>query len=376
MKIAIDARSLEGNKTGVGRYLENILKIWSDRPDSEFVLYFKDNIPQLDFLKSGNFKLKKLENPLGFSSNFFFQHFLLPYSVSRDRADFFFSPFYLQPFFCSVKSAIVLHDISYEAHPEWFDRKSQFILKTLSKISAHRADIIFTVSNYSKAEVMKYYGLSSQKIIVTSLAPDSSFHREEDAEKIEKAKAKYGLSKFVFCVGTIFTRRHTVEIIDAFEKFLETDGNFQLCVVGKNKTFPFVDIDDNIYRINRQFGGKKIIHLDFLEEDDLMALYDGCAAVIYLSDYEGFGLPIVEAQFFEKPVITSRNTSLVEVARDSVEFVEKNEADFIFQSFQKVLQDDSYRASLISKGKENIGRFSWRNTAELTIKEIIKSLTR
>lgn len=376
MKIAIDARSLEGNKTGVGRYLENILKIWSDRPDSEFVLYFKDDIPQLDFLKSSNFKLKKLENPFGFSSNFFFQHFLLPYSISRDRADFFFSPFYLQPFFCPVKSAIVLHDISYEAHPEWFDRKSQFILKTLSKISARRADIIFTVSNYSKAEVMKYYGLSSQKIIVTPLAPDSSFRREEDAEKIEKAKAKYGLSKFVFCVGTIFTRRHVVEIVDAFEKFLEIDGSFQLCVVGKNKTFPFVDIDDNINRINRQFGGKKIIHLDFLEEDELMALYDGCAAVIYLSDYEGFGLPIVEAQFFEKPVITSRNTSLVEVAKDSVEFVEKNEADFIFQSFQKVLQDDSYRASLISKGKENIGRFSWRNTAELTIKEIIKSLTR
>lgn len=374
MRIAIDARSLEGDKTGVGRYLENLLRMWAERKDCEFILYFKEEIPKRDFLDSEVFTLKKLENPLGFSSNFFFQHVLLPYSLKKDRADFFFSPFYLRPFFCPVRSAIVLHDISYEAHPEWFDSKSQFILRTLSKFSARRADIIFTVSQYSKGEIIKYYDTDPDKIVVTPLAPDSSFRLEEDAEKIRKIKDKYGLSKFIFCVGTFFARRHIPEIIGAFDRFSEKDDSCQLCLVGKNKTFPFVDIDKMINDANEGSEEKKIVHADFLEEDELMALYSSCGAVVYLSDYEGFGLPVVEAQFFDKPVISSNNTSLAEVGGDSVEFVEHNQAEDIAAAFERVLGDDDHRELLIAKGKENIKRFSWRKCADTTLSSILKNV--
>lgn len=374
MRIAIDARSLEGDKTGVGRYLENLLRIWAEKKDCEFILYFKDDIPKRDFLDSEAFTLKKLENPLGFSSNFFFQHILLPCSLKKDKADFFFSPFYLRPFFCPVRSAIVLHDISYEAHPEWFDSKSQFILRTLSRFSARRADIILTVSQYSKSEIIRCYDTDPDKIIVTPLAPDSSFRPEEDMEKILKIKDKYGLGKFIFCVGTFFTRRHIPEIIDAFNRFSEKDDSYQLCLVGKNKTFPFVDIEKMINDANTEFKEKKIIHLGFLEEDELKALYSSCSAVIYLSDYEGFGLPVVEAQFFDKPVISSNNTSLVEVGGDSVEFVEENKAEDIADAFGKVLGDNEYRESLTLKGKENIKRFSWGKCADATLSSILKNV--
>jgi len=370
MKIAIDARSLEGDRTGVGRYLENVLKIWRGRRDCDFILYFKDEIPERDFPDSENFVLKKLENPFGFSSNFFFQHCLLPYSLKKDKADFFFSPFYLRPLFCPVPSAIVLHDISYEAHPEWFDRKSQFILKTLSKVSARRADVIFTVSDYSKGEIMKYYKIASDKIVVTPLAPDGGFYKEEDARKIGEAKNKYGLSKFILCVGTMFTRRHTEGIIKAFEKFSENNGEYQLCLVGKNKTFPFVDIDEMAKNVNEKFKKKKIIRVESVAEDELMTLYSSCDAVIYLSDYEGFGLPVVEAQFFRKPVITSGNTSLLEVGGEAVEFVERNDAASILKSFRRVLEDEDYYNALVAKGEKNIHRFSWEKCAGKTLEGI------
>lgn len=371
MKIAIDARSLEGNKTGVGRFLENILKVWHNRKEAEFVLYFKDEIPDKNFLKADNFVLRRIKNPLGFSSNFFFQHILLPYELKKDKADFFFSPFYLRPIFCPIKSAIVLHDISYEAHPEWFDGKSQFILKTLSKISARSADVIFTVSDYSKSEIVKYYKIDPEKIIVTLLAPDSGFHKEENLQKLEEVKNKYGLSKFILCVGTMFTRRHVPEIVEAFAKFSEKNSDYQLCIIGKNNTFPFVDIDQKIKDTNNRLGNRKIVRLDFAEEGELMVLYSACHAVIYLSDYEGFGLPVVEAQFFEKPVITSRNTSLVEVGGDSVEFVRKNEMEYILESFNKVLEDEKYYEELVLKGKKNIKKFSWRESADRTIDVIL-----
>lgn len=374
MRIAIDARSLEGDKTGVGRYLENILRCWQARKDVQFVLYFKDKVPEREYFAGNSFVLKRLENPLGFSSNFFFQHVLLPYNLKKDGADFFFSPFYLRPFLCPVRSAIVLHDISYEAHPEWFDRKSQFILKTFSKVSAKKADAIFTVSEYSKSEITKYYGTAAEKITVTPLACDSSSRKTIDRGKVETIKSKYGLTKFILSVGTIFTRRHAPEIIEAFGKFARSREDIQFCIIGRNRTYPFVDIDSRIHEINDRLGGERIMRVDFAEERELEALYSACEAVIYLSDYEGFGLPVVEAQSFEKPVITSRNTSLVEVGGGSVEFVEKNMEEDILGSFERVLCDSAYYNELISKGKENIKRFSWQRCADQTLETILKNV--
>ena len=371
MIIAIDARTLEGQKTGVGRYLSGLLGYWKDNKEHKFVLYFKDKIPESDLLKSDNFKLKLLKNPLGFSSNFFFQHFQLPYQFRKDKVDFFFSPFYLKPFYCPVRSSIVLHDISYEAHPEWFGFKSQVILKTFSRLSARTADLIFTVSNYSKDEIMRFYNIDSSKIIVAHLAPNDSFIKIDNLEKVKGLKEKHGLNKFILCIGSIFNRRHIPEIIVAFNKIAKEYKDHQLLIIGKNHTYPLVDIENKIKTVNNDLGRNAIIHLDFVDEEDLLTFYSSCEINVYLSDYEGFGLPVIEAQFFGKPVITSYNSSLVEVGGDSVEFVKENTAHKIYDSLKKVISDEEYRLDLIKRGNENISRFSWERCAKKTLDEIL-----
>lgn len=392
MNIAIDARSLESNKTGVGRYLAGLLKYWKKNKEHKFILYFKDKIPDDNFLRSDNFKLKLPKNPFGFSSNFFFQHFLLPYNLAKDKADFFFSPFYLKPFYCPAKSSVVLHDISYEAHPEWFDFKSQFILRALSKFSAKTADKIFTVSNYSKEEIIKFYEINPDKITVTHLAPDkdfaSSLGRFEPSLKPEmicaknesegshlpgrRIKEKYNLNdKFILCVGSIFTRRHIPEIIAAFEKIAVKYKDYQLLIIGKNHTHPFMDIGEQIKTANKNLDREAIIRLDFIEEEELQAFYSSCELAIYLSDYEGFGLPVIEAQFFGKPVITSYNSSLIEVSGDSVEFVKSNNVDEIYGSLNKIISDAGYKNKLVELGGENIKRFSWDKCAKETLNGVL-----
>ncbi len=371
MRIGIDARTIEKSKTGVGRYLSNLLRFWKDNKDNEFYLYFKDEIPEDSFLKSDNFKLRLLKNPFGFSSNFFFQHFLLPYNLAKDKADFFFSPFYLKPFYCPVKSSIVLHDISYEAHPEWFDFKSQFILRILSKYSAKTADKIFTVSNYSKNEIVKYYKINPEKITVTYLAPDSGFAKINNEEKIRALKEKYNLNgKFILSVGSIFNRRHIPEIIEAFEELALKYGNYQLLIIGQNHTHPFLDIDEKIKIANQRLGRNGIVRLDYASDEELTVFYSSCFLNIYLSDYEGFGLPIVEAQFFGKPVITSYNSSLIEVGDNSVEFVKNNTTEEIYESLEKIISDEKYRNNLVRLSDENIKRFSWGRCAEETMEKI------
>ena len=372
MKIAIDARSLESSKTGIGRYLSNLLKYWKNEENTKFVLYFKDEIPDNELINSDNFEKVILKNPLVFSSNFFFQHFLLPYYLKKDKVDFFFSPFYLKPIYCPVRSSIVLHDISYEAHPEWFGFNSQLILRMLSKYSAKTAEKIFTVSSYSKSEIMKYYHTNPDKITVTSLASDDSFRKIEDLGKIKVIKEKYEINKkFIFCVGTIFSRRHIPEIAEAFEKVLDRCDEYQLLIVGKNVTHPFVDIDKKIEAINQKFEDKKIVHLGFISEEELLTFYSSCDFVIYLSDYEGFGLPVIEAQFFGKAVITSYNTSLIGVGEDSVEFVKKNTTEEVLKSIEKVIFDEDYKSQLVKKGSENLKRFSWEKCAKETLAKLL-----
>ncbi len=371
MNIAIDARSLEGAKTGVGRYLSNLLEYWKDNNKHRFTLYFKDNLPNDSLLKSDNFTKKLLNNPFGFSSNFFFQHFLLPYHLKKDKVDFFFSPFYLKPFYCPVRSSVVLHDISYEAYPEWFNYKNRFILKTLSKLSAKSADAIFTVSNYSKNEIIKYYNINPDKITITHLAPDEGFTKIDDLEKIEAVKKKYHIdNKFIFCVGSIFNRRHIPEIIAAFEKIAGEYGDYQLLIIGRNHTHPFIDIKSKIKTANENLSREAIGYFDFVSEDELLALYSSCEINIYLSDYEGFGLPVIEAQFFGKPVITSYNSSLIEVGGDTVEFVKNNTVEEIYKSLIKIISDEGYKEDLIRRGEENIKRFNWEKCAGETMEKV------
>ena len=372
MIIAIDARSLEENKTGVGRYLSGLLRYWKKNKEHKFVLYFKDKIPDDDLLRSDNFELRLLKNPFKFSSNFFFQHFLLPYYFKKDKVDFFFSPFYLKPFYCPIKSSVVLHDISYEAHPEWFDFKSQIVLRLLSKFSAKTADLIFTVSNFSKSEIIKFYKINPDKITVTHLAPDNSFTRIDDAEKIKAVKEKYNIeNKFILCVGSMFTRRHIPEIVAAFEKVVVKNNYYQLLIIGRNHTHPFIDIDSKIKTVNNNLGRNAIVHLDFVNEDELLAFYSSCEINIYLSDYEGFGLPVIEAQFFGKPVIISYNSSLIEVGGDSVEFVKSNNTEEIYNSLNKLISDEEYKNKLVELGNENLKRFSWKKCADKTLEKTL-----
>ncbi len=372
MIIAIDARSLENNKTGVGRYLTGLLKYWKNNKKHQFIFYFKDKIPDDDLLKSDNFELKLLKNPFKFSSNFFFQHFLLPYNLKKDRVNFFFSPFYLKPLYSPVKSSIVLHDISYEAHPEWFDFKSQIILRILSKFSAKTANLIFTVSSYSKSEIVKFYKINPDKITVTHLAPDDNFIKISDIGKIKALKEKYNIkNKFILSVGSMFNRRHIPEIIEAFEKIADKYKDYQFLIIGKNHTHPFVDINNKIKTANNNLGRNAIINLDFVSEEELFAFYSSCEINIYLSDYEGFGLPVIEAQFFGKPVITSYNSSLIEVGGDSVEFVKNNNVKGIYNSLEKLISDEGYKNRLVELGSENLKRFSWERCAEKTLEKIL-----
>jgi glycosyltransferase involved in cell wall biosynthesis len=386
MTIAVDARSLEGQKTGVGRYLINLLKYWKGEKDIRFILYFQNSIPKDKILKSKNFIKKIIENPINLKSNAFWQHFTLPANLKKGRSNFFFSPSYLLPFFCPIKSAVTIHDVSYEARPEWFSLSNRILLKKMSFRAARKAEIIFTPSNFSKKEIIKYYKINPEKIKVTPLGTGESFKKNSakflsqnnstnvqnnykfiDSEDIKKIKEKYGIKdKFIFYVGSIFNRRHLAEIIKAFEKLNLPD--YQFLIIGKNYTYPFINLEKQIQKTNNFLKRGAIIRKDYLPDKDLILIYNSASLFIWLSDYEGFGLPILESMACAAPVVTNKAGSIPEAAGNAAIFVENpNDFEEISQAIYKVLADENLRKDLIEKGFQQVKKFSWQKCAKETL---------
>lgn len=380
MTIGIDAHNLEIGRGGAAhRYLFNLLKVWNDvstAPQVKFILYFKKEIPkELDFLAEEKFVKKILTAPFGFQSNALFVHWLLPRAAKKDKADILFSPYYVLPVFYGGKTAVTLHDIFYEVNPKAFSWPSwadKILLKRVSKRSAKMADILFTPSEFTKSEVIKYYKIAPEKIVATLLGVEEKFKKPSIFDR-ERIKEKYGIkNKFIFYVGSIFNRRHAAEAMKAFSQVAEKLTDYQFLVIGKNSTRPFIDIKKIASEINAISGVSSIIYQETVSEDDLAGLYWAADLFVWLSDYEGFGLPVLEAQASSVPVVTTRQGSLKEIAGKSAIFVENpDNVTEIAQAMRRGLVDDTLRRSLIDGGLRNAEKFDWKTCAERTLDAII-----
>ncbi len=388
MLIGIDAHNLEGNRTGVGRYLFNLLKVWAadDRGRAagvKFILYFKDEIPVDLPLRPASSELQRGEQSSGQATIFEtrllktrstakFIHWDLCRAAKKDMVDILFCPGYVAPIFFRGKIALTLHDIIYEAHQEWFEWKSwadRILLKLISKISAKRADIIFTISEFSRGQIIKYYRVAPEKIVLTRLAADPSLSPgspQTELDSIKKYKIK---DKFVFFVASIFERRHLPEVIDAFKKLNRPDH--QLLIGGRDHT-DGKKVDIMSAATNQQLGRDAIIRVDFIGDYDLKSLYSACAFFIWLSDYEGFGLPPLEAMACGAPLITSQGSSLDEVVGSAALTIKNNlDVEEIYQAMKRILADEDLRQDLIKKGKEQAAKFSWEKCAQETLDKLM-----
>ena len=390
MRIAIDCHNLEGNRTGVGRYLWNVLREWykltgSDPVSLELFLYFKNEIPKdLDAMDRPYMERRESHiRVLDAGSNAVYKHLRLPLAVFRDKADVLFCPDYVLPIlkFKKCKTAVTIHDIIYEARPaeySWPSFADKILLKWASKRSAKKADVIFFPSNFTKSEIEKYYKINSKKITVTRLAPDPIFRKPDFskireigyAEKWSGIKKKYRIGdNFVFFVGSIFNRRFLPKTVDAFKEFARERDDFQFLIIGKNHSSPYQDIGAVIKNTNSEMGREAVVWHEFIRnDDDLVFLYNKALATVWVSSYEGFGLPILESMACGTPVITSRGSSLEEVGGDSAIYIkDPGNIREISMALSKLSNDNNYRLDLSRKCLEYTRKFSWQNTAMATL---------
>ncbi len=290
-------------------------------------------------------------------------------ALKKYKADVFLSPDGYLSLRTEVPSVSVMHDLNFEHYPEDLPKKMLDYYKKYFPKFAVKASRIVTVSEFSKSDIAKTYRLSPDKIDVgynganESLVPLSG-------EKIKSYREKLtgGLPYFVF-IGALTPRKNLARLFSAFDSYYENSENkFPLVVVGE-KYFWNKDIKSAFEKMKHQ---NKVIFTGHLQMGDLHLALGSALALAYVSYFEGFGIPLVEAMRCEVPVLTSDRTSLPEVAGDAALICDPFSVESISEGLLRLANDESLRKSLVEKGKIRAQHFSWDKTSETVWNAIMK----
>ncbi len=262
-----------------------------------------------------------------------------------------------------------MHDLSFEAYPETIGWADQFLLRNVAKRAAHAARTIIAPSQFTKEELLRRWRVPKENIRVIPLGVDERFHRIENDLRLSNVREKYGLyGKTVLFVGTMFPRRHVGELIPAFEKLARDDRDLRLLLVGRDPE----GVIRKAHWANERLGRRAVTHIDAVKPQELVYLYNVADLFVWLSDYEGFGLPPLEAMACGTSVVTSRAGSLPEVLGDAALYVENSsDVEEIALRMKNVLNDTALRDDLIQKGLSRALNYSWRKTTKQTLNVLL-----
>ena len=365
MKIGLDGNEANTeNRVGSGKYSYELIKQFSNDTKYEFEVFLKQN-PLSDLPKeSKNFKYKV------FGPKFMWTQFALPLHLTfGKKPDVFFSMSHYGPRFSPVPYVITIFDLSYLHYPGLFNKNDLHKLANWTKYSIRGAKHIFAISKSTKEDIVKNYAVDPGKITVTYIGYDLKLFKPQSKDKIEKVKKIYKIKgDYLIFVGTLQPRKNIVKLIEAFEKITHP---LQLVIVGKRGW-----LYDSIFQKVKDLDLKKrVIFTDYVPDDDLPPLICGAKAYVLPSLWEGFGIPVVEAQACGVPVVVSNVSSLPEVIGDSGILVDPEKVDSIADGIKKALSEET-RIILVKKGLENVKCFSWEKCAKETLKVLEKVATK
>ena len=367
MKIAFDSQLfLKGNKTGIAWCADNVIREMAKLPEYEcqcdfFALGHDEK--QIDNVRVYE-KLGVKLNPCKWFNNVIYKLIWpiipIPYSwfFGKDRDVTIFFNFIVPPGVKGKKVAVV-HDMAYKACPETVDAKTRKWLELTLKKSCDRADLIVTVSEFSKKEIIKYLGVPEEKIIVMPNGVDLDlYHPNYPEEEVSRCKEKYHIGREYFLyLGTLEPRKNLVNLVKAYGLLKdELKENAPKLVLAGGKGWYY----ESIFETVEELGLKQdVIFTGYVPEEDVPLLMNGAKAFVFPSLYEGFGMPPLEAMACGTPVIVSQAEALKEIVGQAGEIVDV----FNIDQFEKILfrfsKDIDLRNKLKKKGLEHTERYAW-----------------
>ncbi len=354
--IGIDARELLGDTTGVGRYLGELLRRWIARGDAaarQFVLYTPEPLAFMQTVPDG---AAVREVVVGSGRGTWWEQTHLRRAVRANPPDVFFASAYTAPLALGVPLAVAIHDVSFAAHPEWFRPREGARRRLLTRQAARAAEVIFTISEFSKREIIERLSAPAERIRVTypSVTP--------------RSRTGAAREPLVLFVGSILNRRRLPSTIAAFAAATSGRQDARLVIAGADRSYPALDLA----ALAAEAGAAARVEVrSYVTDAELDALYARASVFIFLSEYEGFGLTPLEALSSDVPIVVLDTPVAREVYGDAAWYVPR-ETDVAnaTDAIRTLLEDDDSRARLLAHAPAVLARYSWDAAADATLAAI------
>lgn len=343
MKIAIDARMIQ--MSGIGTYIKTLM----GQGIYDIALGNEKDILQYD----------KSVSVINYGDKIYGAgeqlHFPLK-ELKESRAELLHVPHYNVPVFYRGRLAVTIHDLTHLVLPQFLPNKAAYLYaKWLIGYAVHKAEVIFTVSENSKQDIMHFYKrVNKDKIVVVYNAVDGKFvHRER--RDVEYLIDKYKLprdKKVIMYVGNLKPHKNLPRLLEAYAAMKDREDT---CLVLVGKAFDSEDLTPQIKSLGIE---KSVIRTGIIVDSELVDFYNLADLFVFPSLYEGFGIPPLEAMACGTPVVCSDNSSLPEVVGDAAYMFDPYSTDAIRAAMEKVLGDDELAGTLVERGYERVRMFT------------------
>ena len=343
----------QGSRTHVLELFSEVIRI---SPDIYFVLFLEN----IDLLRTFSpiFSAKNVElvhmphtNPI---KRLCWQ---LPMLQRKYRLDILHTQ-YILPIPSFSAGMVTIHDILFETHPRYFTPLFRLRSKILMRLSARRASHVFTVSEFSRQEMLSRYRIAPEKISVIHNGVDETrFYTGDAGRDIVEGR---GLSSkgYVLSVGRLEPRKNHVTLLQAYAKL--QNATIPLVIIGQPH-FGFDEVFQSIRNLNLE---SRVHILSDVKDGDLPAFYRHAKLFVYPTSAEGFGMPPLEAMASGVPVISSDSTSIPEVVGDAAVLVPPSDTDALAGAIEHLLSDPKFYSDMQQRGLEQVKAFQWNTAAE------------
>jgi len=373
MRIAVNTRFLlKGKLEGIGWFTYEIIRrVVEQHPEHEFIFFF-DRPYDPSFVFGSHVTPVILQPPA--------RHPILWYiwfewsvrrALKKFRADVFVSTDGFLSLGAKVPQLLVIHDLAFEHFPEHLPFKFRYYLRKFTPKFARKAARIVTVSEYTRQDLVKTYGTSDAKVAVVHNGANTLYRPLTFDEK-QAIKEKYaeGAEYFVFA-GALHPRKNVLGLLKAFALFKRKQRtNMKLLIIGRYAWY-----SDEIRQAIEQHPFKDdVLRYDYMQVSELSSIIGAAYGLVFVSLFEGFGIPILEAMRCGVSGILSNSSSMPEVGGDAFLYADPARVEEIAQQMSVFYKDEHLRSELMQKALKQSGKFSWDRSAEAFYAEIERSM--
>lgn len=355
MIIAIDGYEANvSNRVGIGRYAYEIIRtMYTISQKNSFQIYLPDQ-PLPDMPKGTDSWRYRIAGPKNLWT---FIGLPLALTLDRPAADVIFSPTHYVPRWVSMPAVCAIMDVSYLEYPQMFRPRDLHQLVNWTAYSTRVAAAILTISQFSKRAIIKAYGVSDKRVVVT--------YPGLTMPNTQTQTTPYG--DYILSVGTLQPRKNFVRLIEAFSSIRSTYPDLTLVIAGKKGW-----LYEEILEAPKKYGvEKKVKFLDFVPDDELPDLYRNAKVFALPSLYEGFGLPVLEAMSYGCPVVVSKTGSLPEIAGEAGIYIDPEDVGSIAKGLIEALEGKG-KEKRATRAKAQVAKFTWEKAAKQTLEVLEK----